>query len=533
MSPTALPANTSTLLRPIAAVAFISLAYHYSLTTLVRGLGLQTPLAYLALVPLIAIALAWVAVRRAPEPRPIHDRQLDYIVGLGLIAVASSIGVLMPDVLATRFWLYRLDLVTLPIFAAGIVTILFGLRMLWTVRFPIAFLFLAWPAPYLPLVGDGMRAFVDATSAALIALSSAMPFVEAVPGDEAIFFIHHGQEVFPLSVSSACSGVNGLVGFILIGGALAYVVDGRLERRLLWLATGLVTIWLLNVVRIVAIFLVAGLFGQYAAIEVLHPVAGLILFNVGVLAMIVAVPLFGLHFVPFVTRAPAPLRFDAPPRRLRPALIITVAVVLILAGVNRGYARYEPLAGDLGEARLVAFDARAVVVPHWEHALVARYTEGREFFGPSSTWERVLFASTPTADLRSSAPIYVDAIDTPDANALAVYGIAECYRFHGFTIESVGSVDVGSGVKAQVVDYANPRDTVDWTALWWEWPVRADGQVIYQRVVIFVANGPGATYDGVPSDLPGGDAPRFAATNRFLTALARARVAAHVERSRS
>ncbi len=40
----------------------------------------------------------------------------------------------------------------------------------------------------------------------------------------------------------------------------------------------------------------------------------------------------------------------------------------------------------------------------------------------------VLFASTPTADLRSSAPIYVDAIDTPDANALAVYGIAECYQ---------------------------------------------------------------------------------------------------------
>jgi hypothetical protein len=294
-----------------------------------------------------------------------------------------------------------------------------------------------------------------------------------------------------------------------------------------------VTIWLLNLMRIAVIFLVASQFGEYAAIEVLHPVAGLILFNVGVLAMILAVPLFGLCFVPFARRAPAPLRFDTPPRRLRPALMITAVVVLVLAGVNRGYARYAPLAGDLGEARLAAFEARAAVIPQWEHFLVARYAEGREFFGPSSTWERVLFASTPTAALRSSAPIYVDAISTPDANALAVYGIVECYRFHGFTIESVGSVDVGGGVKAQVIDFANPRDRADWTAVWWEWPVREAGHVIYQRVVVFMANGPRATFDGIPDDVPGGDSPRFAATNRFLTALARMLVAAQLESSRS
>jgi hypothetical protein len=49
----------------------VALAYNYSLETLVRGLGLQTPLAYLALVPLIALALGAVNFRLQPNLRPI------------------------------------------------------------------------------------------------------------------------------------------------------------------------------------------------------------------------------------------------------------------------------------------------------------------------------------------------------------------------------------------------------------------------------------------------------------------------------
>jgi len=66
--------------RALALLGLVLLAHHYSLQTLARGLALQTPLADLALVPLIALILAWVRLRREPAPRPIHDRQVDYIV---------------------------------------------------------------------------------------------------------------------------------------------------------------------------------------------------------------------------------------------------------------------------------------------------------------------------------------------------------------------------------------------------------------------------------------------------------------------
>lgn len=521
--------------RALAVVATVSVAYHYSLLTLARGVGLQTPLAYLAFVPLIAIVLGWVALRRESAQRPIHDRQLDYIVGIALVLVAAALTWLLPSTLAARFWLYRIDLLSLPLFAAGVVTMLYGLRSVWTLRFPLGFLLLAWPVPYLPLVGDGIRAFVDATSAALTMLARVIPIATAVPGDDTFFFIRHGQELFPLSVSSACSGVNGLVGFILVGGALAYVVEGRLLRRLTWLAGGLVLIWLLNVARIELIFVVGTLFGQHVAIEILHPVAGLIAFNLGVFAMLVAVPRFGLRFVALVpaepTFVPAEQATESPLRQLRGAIAVSATLAIVLGVANAGYARYDAIADPLGSARLAPFDVRHATVADWNISLVATYEDGKPFFGQSSTWDRMLYSSTPTASLRASVPIYVDAIDTPDANSFAAYGIEECYRFHGYRIEFQGPVDIGGGVAGAVIDYHGPKDNVDWTALYWEWPYRDGANTMYQRVVLFVANGPLATYAGAAADTVPAQAARFRTTNAFLAALARGMVATHLAKA--
>src|ERR1700709_132312 len=53
-------------------------ASHYSITSLARTLGSDTPLAYLGLVPVLALGLAWAKRRPVAYEPPIHDRQLDY-----------------------------------------------------------------------------------------------------------------------------------------------------------------------------------------------------------------------------------------------------------------------------------------------------------------------------------------------------------------------------------------------------------------------------------------------------------------------
>src|SRR5688572_614153 len=254
-------------LRSLVVLACIGLAYHYSLLTLGRGLTLQTPLAYLALVPAMALVLVWVRSRQSDAVVPIHDRQVDYIVGIGLLLAAIAVAALMPISLENRFWSYRIDLLTLPLFVAGIVALFYGLRSVWSLRVPIAFLLLAWPVPSLPLIGDGMRVSVDLPVAVLAGVAGSLPFASPIHnGADGLFRVHDTGGDFALAVGSACSGVNSLVGFVLIGRGLATVVTGRLRQRLAWLVVGLALIWFLHVRRIEAIFVVGSLWGRGAAL---------------------------------------------------------------------------------------------------------------------------------------------------------------------------------------------------------------------------------------------------------------------------
>ena len=150
--------TTRTRIQVGVLIGAVLIAYNYSLSTLLQTVDQQTPLAYISLVPAIALALAVVRSRPLkPEP-PIHDRQVDYAIGIPLILTAVAINEFLPARLSALFWFYRVDLLSLPIFVAGAVAIIFGCRVLWRQKLAIAFLFLAWPYPYEKyLLGSSQR----------------------------------------------------------------------------------------------------------------------------------------------------------------------------------------------------------------------------------------------------------------------------------------------------------------------------------------------------------------------------------------
>lgn len=511
-------------MRALIVLGLVALAYPWSLITLTRSVTLQTPLAYLALVPVIALILARVTLARQPAPRPIHDRQLDYIIGLALVFVAASILLFLPDSLRSRFWLYRIDLLSLPFFVAGVVTLLYGVRRLWALRVPILFLFLAWPVPYLPLVGDGLRAFTDLSVAAASALATVNP--AAIPGGaEGAFIVQNAERPFVLLVGSACAGVNSMVGFLIIGLALLYVVQGSLWRKIAWLADGLVVVWIFNVLRIEAIFSVGAAFGRQAAYDVLHPVAGLLVFNVAILIMLALIPVFGLRWRPAVEgEGRSALTATPGVRNARRAGLVGLALVLAFAAVNAGYARFDSLLGDMTDPRLRAFDLTAVEIDAWHGRHLTSYSQGQQFFGESSDWNRYQLTAAPGGALYSNVPVYLDVITTDDYNALAAYGVEACYDFHGFSIASIAPVDLGSGVTAEVISYTKRQNGAEWTAIWWEWPYRSEGTTRFARVVMLLPQGPAATIRNATADWTS-TAPRFEAAEGLLVDLARQVVA--------
>ena len=61
------------------------------------------------------------------------------------------------------FWVWRVDLVSLPLFVAGAIAVIFGVRTLWRQRLPVLFLLFAWPFPYTMVLLRWLDTFTNVT----------------------------------------------------------------------------------------------------------------------------------------------------------------------------------------------------------------------------------------------------------------------------------------------------------------------------------------------------------------------------------
>lgn len=510
-------------LRPAIVAGVVVLAYPYSFWALATGLLLDIPLAYLALVPLIAVFLVWARSARESAGRGIHDRQLDYIVGLAFLGAAVGIDLLLLPSLGSTFWRQRLDLLGIPLFVAGSIAVLYGVRRLWALRYPVAFLLLAWPIPY-QVLGGGPLSAIGALAASSVGVINRLGPLASVTSDRTILRIGLSEHAFAINISS--TGVNGLVGFGLVAVGLLYVLHGSPARRTAWLLAGLGLVWLLGLARVEAAIVVGSIAGQQAALTALSPTAGLVVFSLAVLGAVVIAPRFGLHVVDL---AAGNAHTPASPvqHAFAPALLI-ISVALGLGIANVGLVRSQAIASDPPTSTARVPDFSQSSIPGWRTEFVASYAPAaRLLLGPDASWDRMLYSSSPTAQLRSSVPIYVDVFDAADVGALSSHGIEVCYGFVTYQVGGQADVDLGSGVTGHFVSYTDLSLHRDWSGLWWEWPYAANGSLRQQRVVVFSTGGTRAVYAGAGSTALDTALGRFAPIDQFLLALARQLVRGH------
>jgi len=501
------PQTNRTWIQVGVLLGAVLIAYNYSLSTLLSTVDQQTPLAYISLVPAIALALAAVRSRPLkPEP-PIYDRQVDYTVGIPLILTAVAINELLPARMSAMFWVYRVDLFSLPIFVAGAVAIIFGCRVLWRQKLAIAFLFLAWPYPYEKYLLGVLNAFTNVTLMAMerIAVWTHLA-TPAVSSDNAVFSVHHHGTTFALSIVSACSGVNGVVGFLLIGSAFAAIVRGPIVRKVLWLTGGMILLWVLNLGRITFIFFAGRQWGESIAINVFHPLIGLVLFCVGVIVMLVLIRPLGMQIhigAPSPEASPmgaAPVASFGSPAEAKkgsvtlavPKVYLAVAAVVVAALVigvsNVGLGTYNLVAGVTGEAKLTAF-IQGPVAPHgWSAQYETTYGWAKPLFGDTSVWNRYTMRSEGSNPLRTNAPVVADVINTPDLSSFSAFGVENCYAFHGYALADVTQVSLAGGITGQAMSYTS-QQFGSWSIVYWIVPVKMDtGSTSYERVVLYVQN---------------------------------------------
>jgi len=479
---------------PLLVVALVVGAYHYSLRSLLSGLGLDTPLAYLGLVPLLALGMA-VAVRARPWQGPtVADRQVDLLIGLPLIAAALVGLALLPDHLREQYWVLRVDLLTLPLFAAGVCAVVLGTRSTWQLRGPLAFTALAWPVPWTQLLDHTQDVMVRSTSGALGLVLHVVPVARLTDGDTGTFAVG-GKGGFEVAVASACAGASSMLGFALLGLAATVVLVGSRRRRALWLASGVALVWLLNLLRIVLVLTTGRFYGRTVALDALHPVLGIATFAVGATALLLGAPRFGLQVRPELVAPVSAARLPHRPLGLRTVGgVAALALVAGLAGVagaaDGRLARNDAIVTPFGGARLLPLTSTYARPAGWSAAPVGDYPTAERYFGSDATWKRLLY-SPPAARTRV-VPVSVDVVDTSSSRALNAFSVAACYGFHRFDVSLHKTVALGGALTGELFRYTNPKDRTRRSTLAWQWPVQRGTATVYERVVLTVVESNGS-----------------------------------------
>jgi exosortase/archaeosortase family protein len=403
--------------------------------------------------------------------------------------VAILGGVVLPGRLGAMFWVNRLDLLFLPLFVTGATVLLFGLRVAWRQKVALAYLFLGWPWLYTTFLLGTLGGFTSLTLRGLNVPLHVLRVATPVAGDAGVFQVVHDGRATSISVVTACSGIDGMVGFLLIGVALAAVVSGPLIRKGLWLATGLVLLWITNLARLLLIFWVGKEAGPHLALGILHPVAGLVMFCIGVGLMSVLLRPFGLSRVKETPRAPATAPGSATPRVFA-AVGILLAAAVVLSVSDSELQTFNPVAAATGEPKLGSFLADPADPVGWTAAFETEYTFAKPLFGQDSRWFRYLYSPTSPgrSPLHSTLPVTADVIDAGSLDGFDAYGVTACYSFHGYTLRDVANVDLGDGISGQALSYSGVTARQNWSIVYWIWPVETGTGTRYERVILYLQN---------------------------------------------
>ncbi len=202
--------------------------------------------------------------------------------------VLSALALLLYWNTSYTFTPLEYHMLTMPIFIAGLVLILFNVQTLRQLIFPIAFLVFLTPPPaeILYSVGSTLSTVTAQASNGLANLFGIASQLSGNYGNPLITLTRPDNSTMNFTVSVACSGIYSLIGFTIFALFIAYITRGKLRNKLAILLMGLPLIVALNVLRITSIVTIGYYYGDELALQIFHLIGGTVLMFIGTLMLL-------------------------------------------------------------------------------------------------------------------------------------------------------------------------------------------------------------------------------------------------------
>jgi exosortase/archaeosortase family protein len=215
-----------------------------------------------------------------------RDMALGITGYLAVIVMTFYLHFLYPEFFAS----FRLSLLLLPLAIASLVSILFGAENIVKFKGILLYSLLASPLILYPVFGLNQE-FASLNTYAvyhmLLLFSNNVRY--AYPTTVYLNGI-------PIGIGEACAGIGALIGLLMFLIPVAWLYEGGTRRKAAWVLAGVVLMLVLNLIRMAGIALTWAFLDIRAAVSFVHAFAGVFIFYISIIVMILAYRSFGLSF---------------------------------------------------------------------------------------------------------------------------------------------------------------------------------------------------------------------------------------------
>lgn len=268
-----------------AALLAVSLANEFSITPFAISDSDFTTYIIVPLLMLPLLALFIMKERMVPE---VGVR--DVLVGIGAFALLFLLTVLLRLRLSYIFVGMHVDMLLFPLLIVSLALLLFGIRNISKFKAIALYSILASPAILLWL-GSANSGFVIANT---LVIYNIVKLVFPHVGYLAPLTITANG--YSVGIGETCVGIGILIGIVLFLAPIAYLYDGKFSKKVLWIASGFCLMLILNVLRMLGIVVAWFFYGPSNAILTIHLFAGVLLFYIAIIVMILVSRSYGLSF---------------------------------------------------------------------------------------------------------------------------------------------------------------------------------------------------------------------------------------------
>ena len=428
----------------------------------------DAPLGFAVVIVPVAVLLAW---RRYADVLAVSRQREPFLDGcVASLALGGAILLLTraPDWFGVWYWAERDDLLAVPLVFVALIAIVWGFDAVVAWVMPIVVLGLLWPGVWLEVSGVVGPVLAQLTADATVKVLSWLGFGTSQMPSGAVLIVGTGARAFSLSISTACSGLSGVLGVLAVGGPIVFDGPGRFWTRILLIGGALTAALVSNIVRIVAIAAVIRSTGLTVASTVAHPLLGIVFFLLIIGVLAVATPGVGR----VVHERQRILIWGKASVRI---VLIVVAIALLVAALEWRLRREFPQSGARITPLPVTLLAPIGSAPGWQTQRFAQLTWAEPLFGAGSQVSLFRISQPGQPD------VWAQVVLTSDAGALAAHSVLDCDLLHGNTILSSERRDVAPGVPADAI-VGRDQFGHEFAELIWSQPIRVDERSLVRRV---------------------------------------------------